>query len=86
VLGQTTGNTDTQNLARPGLGGNHHLTAYSILCTSPRGPHPNGFLSRESPEIAKVGTPAILWCHNFACRPLIEMRSEAKLYPSSRIF
>ncbi len=26
----------------------HHLPPYSILCTSPRGLHPNGFLSRDS--------------------------------------
>jgi len=30
------------------LGGSHHLPPYSILCTSPRGPHPNGFLSWDS--------------------------------------
>jgi hypothetical protein len=30
------------------LGGSHHLPPYSILCASPRGPHPNGTLSRDS--------------------------------------
>jgi hypothetical protein len=35
---------------------------------------PNGSL-----EIAKVGTLATLGSHNFVCRPLIEMRSKAKL-------
>jgi hypothetical protein len=28
--------------------GSHHLPPYSILCTSLRGPHLNGFLSRDS--------------------------------------
>jgi hypothetical protein len=27
-----------------------------------------------------------LWAHNFMCRPLIEMRSTAKLYPLPRAF
>ncbi len=48
VLGRTTGNTDTQDSSRPGLGGNHHLPPYSILCSSPRRLHPNGYFSRDS--------------------------------------
>jgi len=36
-------------------------------------------LPSENPEIAKVGTPATLRRHNFACTPPMEMRSEAKL-------
>ncbi len=43
VLGRATGNTDTQDSPRPGFGGSHHLPPYSILCDSPRRPHPNGF-------------------------------------------
>jgi hypothetical protein len=43
VLGPVTGNTDTQDSPRPGLGGSHHLPPYSILYDSPRDPHPNGF-------------------------------------------
>ncbi len=43
MLGRATGNTDTQDSPRPGLGGSHHLPPYSILCDSPRDPHPNGF-------------------------------------------
>jgi len=43
VLRRATGNTDTQDSPRPGLEGSHHLPPYSILWTSPRGPHPNGF-------------------------------------------
>ncbi len=53
VLGPATGNMDTQDSPRPGLGGSHHLPPYSIFCTSPQGPHPNGFLSRDS----QVGGP-----------------------------
>jgi len=36
-------------------------------------------LPSGSPKIAKVGTPAILGAHNFACKPHIEMKSEARL-------
>jgi hypothetical protein len=83
VLEQTTGNTDTQDSPRPGLGGSHHLPPYSILCSSPQGPHPNGFslpgLPSGSPEIALARIPLTLEPHNFAIRPPIEVRSEAKL-------
>jgi hypothetical protein len=48
VLGRATGNTDTQDSPRPGLGGSHHLPPYSILCSSPRRLHPNGYFSRDS--------------------------------------
>ncbi len=63
MLGQATSNMDTQDSPRPGLGGSHHLPSYSILCTSPRGPHPNGFLSRDSqvgvPKSPKLGFPQL---------------------------
>jgi hypothetical protein len=56
VLGRTTGNSDSP---WPGLGGSHHLPPYSILYASPRGPHPNGILSRDShlevPKLLKLG-------------------------------
>jgi len=39
---------DTQDSPQPGLGGSHHLPPYNIFCTSPWGPHPNGFLSQDS--------------------------------------
>jgi hypothetical protein len=48
VLGQTMGNSDSQNSPRPGLGGSHHLPPYSILCECPQGPHLNSFLFRDS--------------------------------------
>jgi len=58
------GNTNTQASPQPGLGRSHHLPPYSILCTSPRGPHPNRFLSRDSqvnsPKSPKLGLPQ-LW-------------------------
>jgi hypothetical protein len=41
-------NLDSQDSPWPGLGGSHHLPPYSILCAFPRGPHPNGILSRDS--------------------------------------
>ncbi len=53
MLGRATGNMDTQDSPRPGLGGSHHLPPYSILCDSPQSPHPNGYFSRDS----RVGVP-----------------------------
>jgi len=90
VLGRATRNTDTQDSPQPGLGGNHHLPPYSILCTSAWGLHPNGFslpgLPSGSLEITLARTPATLEPHNFANRPRIKVRSEAKLWLSSRSF
>ncbi len=90
VLRQATSNTDTQDSSRPRLGGSHHLPPYSILCGWPRSLHPNGFslpgLPNGRPEIPPTGTPATLKPHNFASRPWIAMRSEAKLQLSSRSF
>ncbi len=55
MLGQATGNLDSPDSPRPGLGGSHHLLPYTILCASPWGPRPNGFLSRDS----QVGVPKL---------------------------
>jgi hypothetical protein len=45
----------------PNLGRSHHLPPYSILCASPRGPHPNDILSRDSqmwiPKLPKLKLP-----------------------------
>jgi hypothetical protein len=64
VLGRATGNTDTQDSPRPGLGGSHHLPPYSILCSSPRRLHPNGYFSQDSqvgvPKLRQMGLPG-LW-------------------------
>jgi len=53
VLERTTGNTDTLNSPRPGLGGSHHLPPYSIFYGWPQSLHPNGFFFRDS----RVGVP-----------------------------
>jgi hypothetical protein len=59
VLGWTTGNSNSQDSPRPGLGGSHHLPPYSILCGYPWGPHPNGILSQDSqmgvPKLPRLG-------------------------------
>jgi hypothetical protein len=64
VLGQATGNTDSLDSPRPGLGGSHHLPPYSILCVAPLHPHPNGFYSWDSqggvPKLSRFGLPG-LW-------------------------
>ncbi len=70
MLRRATSNTDTQDSPRPRLGRSHHLPPYSILCTSPQGPHPNGFSLSGLPsgnfEIAPARTSATLEPHNFA--------------------
>jgi hypothetical protein len=55
VLGRNTCNSNTQNSPWPGLGGSHHLPPYNILCASPWGPHPNGFLSRAMVNLVCPG-------------------------------
>jgi hypothetical protein len=57
----------------PGLGGNHHLPPYSILCSSPRELHPNGTFSRDSqggvPKLSRVELPG-LWASITSCSDL----------------
>jgi len=48
VLWQATGDLELTKLTMARTKGTHHLPPYSILCTSLRGPHPNGFLSHDS--------------------------------------
>ncbi len=48
MLGRATGNTNTQDSSRPGLGGSHHFPPYSILCGWPQRLHPNDYFSRDS--------------------------------------
>jgi hypothetical protein len=76
-------NTDSQDSPWLELEGNHHLPLYSIIYAWPWGLHPNVILSRDSqvksPEIPKIGTLTTLETHNFLCKPLIEVRSIAKL-------
>ncbi len=78
-------NLNSKDSPWPELGESHHLPLYSILCVSPQGPHSNNILSWDS-KIAKIEISATLGPHNFACRPLIEMRFDAKLQPLSRAF
>jgi len=55
---------DSLDSPRPGLGGNHHLPPYSILCVTLQEPHPNGTFSRDSQrgirKLSRVGLSG-LW-------------------------
>jgi hypothetical protein len=66
VLGRATSNLDTQDSPRPRLGGSHHLPLYSILCSSPWGPHPNNYLSQDSqvgvPKFSQLWLPRLWRC------------------------
>jgi hypothetical protein len=50
---------DSLDSPRSELEGSHHLPPYSILCVTPREPHPNGTFSRDSqggvPKLSRVG-------------------------------
>jgi hypothetical protein len=48
VVGQVKGDLRLIRLTTTQTRGSHHLPSYSILCPSPRGPHPNDFLSLGS--------------------------------------
>ncbi len=73
VLGQATGNTDSLDSPRPGLGGSHHLTPYSILCITPSHLHPNGTFFRDSQsgvlKLSGFGLPG-LWAFITSCSNL----------------
>jgi hypothetical protein len=73
VLGQATGNLDSLDSPRPGLGGSHHLPPYSILCSSARRLHPNGTFSRDSqrgvPKLSRFKLPG-LWASITSCLDL----------------
>jgi hypothetical protein len=55
---------DSLDSPRPRLGGSHHLPPCSILCVTPREPHPNGTFSQDSqggvPKLSRVELPG-LW-------------------------
>jgi hypothetical protein len=72
------------NLGKPSLSPLWYTLYLFTRCTSKQHFVP-GFLS-GSPEIPKIGTPTTLGPHYFVCRPLIIIRSEAKLYPSLGAF
>ncbi len=82
MLGQTMGNTGTQDSPRPGLGGSHHLPL--IVYSAPL--HKARIQMTFCPKTPKwesqnhpSWTPATLEPHNFTIRPWIKMRSEAKV-------
>jgi hypothetical protein len=66
MLRRAMGNSNTQDSSRPELGGSHHLPSFNILCSSPRRPHSNGLLSRNSqmgvPKFPQLGLSQ-LWRH-----------------------
>jgi hypothetical protein len=71
-------------------GGSHHLPLYSILCTSPRGPHPNGILSQDSQmgvsEFPQLGLPR-LWGPIISCIDLwLQWRLKKSCSPCQEIF
>ena len=72
VLGQATGTLTHKTHHGLDSGVSHHLTPYSILCTSPRGPHRNGHfvpgLPHGSPEIVPVGVPRLLELITLDCQ------------------
>jgi len=74
VLRWTTNNTYTQDSPQPELRGSHHLPLYSLLCTSPWDPHPNGFLSRDS-QVGVLKSPRLglsrLWGAITLCVDLV---------------
>jgi len=65
--------TDSQDSPRHGLGGSHHLPAYSILCDLPLGLHPNGIFpgtpKSEVPQFLKLGLLP-LWMPITSCANL----------------
>ncbi len=73
VLRQTTSNSNSQDSPRPRLGGSRHLPPYSILYSSTREPHPNGFLTQDSrvgvPKFPQLGLPR-LWGPITSCANL----------------
>ncbi len=90
VLGRATGKFELTRFTTARTWGKPPPSPlYYTLCLA-TGPAPKcHFVSRlpsGSPEIPTIRTPATLGVHNFACKPPIEMRSEAKLQPSSRAF
>jgi hypothetical protein len=72
VLERATGNTDTQDSPWPRLGGSHHLPPYSILCSSRRRWHPNGYFSRDSrmgvPKLSRAGVLELWMPISLDCR------------------
>ncbi len=70
VLGRAMGNLGLTRLTTAQTWGSHYLPLYNILCASPQGPHPNGFLFRGSqvgiPKFPHLGLPW-LWGRITSC-------------------
>ncbi len=85
VLGQPRATRTHKTHHGPDLG--EATTFPLIVFSAPRfGDYIQMALFPGSPEIPPCGTPRTLEPHNFASKPRIEVRSEAKLYLSSRAF
>ncbi len=93
MLGTSHGHFDTRLTTTRTSGVSHHLTPYSILCTSPRGPHRNGLfvpgllgLPRDSrvgvPKLRQPGLPR-LWSR-ITLRADLESQRSLKQSCSSR--
>jgi hypothetical protein len=73
-------NTDSQDSPRPGHGGSHHLSPYSILYAWPRGQHLNVILFQDSQvEVPKLGLSR-LWSPITLCADLWLMWGLKKSY------
>jgi hypothetical protein len=87
VLGQATGDLDSLDSPRPEFGGSHHLPLYSILYSSARRLHPNGFFSWDSqggvPKLSRFGFPG-LWA-SITSRPKLGSRRGLNQSCSSRL-
>ncbi len=80
---------ESQNSQWPGLGGSHHCPPLIVFFVPGHGANTQMSFCPGIPkclEILKIGTPATLEAHNFMCKPLIEVRYQTKLQPSSRTF
>jgi hypothetical protein len=75
VLGQATGNTNSPDSPRLGLGGSHHLSPYNILWVCPWDLHPNGFLSQDF----QGGVPKLSWFGLLGLWELITPSSNLRL-------
>jgi hypothetical protein len=66
---------DSFDSSRPGLGGNHHLPPYNIICASSPHLHLNGTFSRDSQN----GVPKLSWFRLSRFWAFITSRSDLRL-------
>ncbi len=83
------GNLGITRLPTAQIRGSHQLPPYSIFCTAPWNPHPNGFLSHDSqkgvPKLPRLELLQLCGAIT-SCSASIGMRSKAKLQLSSKAF